>query len=389
MNILFVSPDQNPLNGTGWGATQRTNLLFEACTQLGHVDIVTFVNDVLSSRDDSSVIYSKSDSNSNHKEGRLLKFLRMLFPWNPNAMFPKNLHRTSVIQKIVQQKQYDLIVCRYIPSAMECGLLDYASQLVIDIDDNPLNVEQTAARTCRTMRNRLYHQYRSIVLGYVLRKIQKECLFTFYANPTEAIYKNSAYLPNIPFYNYDMAAADFSKTANRILFVGNMSYGPNSIGLLHFIEYVFPLVRKLVPDAEIHLVGGCNDNSFLMKCSAAEGVEYIGFVDDLEEEYSAARVVVAPIYGGAGTNIKVLEAMKMCRPCVTTSYGIRGFSDYFHHKQEIVITENDEQFAFAIVELLRNEGKNHDMSYRAQVAVTNHFSRDIFNDIVKRNLQKC
>ena len=159
--------------------------------------------------------------------------------------------------------------------------------------------------------------------------------------------------------------------------------------MLHFIEQVYPLVRGLVYDTELHLVGGCNDSSFLMKCCATEGVEYMGYVDDLEEEYNEARVVVAPIYGGAGTNIKVLEAMKMCRPCVTTSYGIRGFSDYFHNQQEIVIIENDKQFAFAIVELLRNEAKNHDMSYRAQVAVTNHFSREIFNDIVKRNLQKC
>lgn len=389
MNILFVSPDCNPLDGVGWGSVQRTNLLFEACTQLGHVDIVTFVNNVISSRKDCTVLYSKSDDEIQRKEGRLHKLLCMLSPWEPYVMFPKNPYRASVVRKYAHQKNYELIVCHYISSALECGLLDYASHLVIDVDDSPLDVERSASQTCRTMRNRLYHHYRSIVMGSVLRKIQKDCRFTFYANPTQAIYKNSAYLPNIPFYDYDMSVVDFSKTTNRILFVGNMSYGPNIIGVRHFIKHIFPFVREVVPDAELHLVGGCNDNSFLSECATTEGVKYMGFVDSLEKEYNEARVVIVPIYSGAGTNIKVLEAMKMFRPCVTTSYGVRGFLDYFHHQEDIFIAENNQQFAFSTVEMLRDEDKNHKMSCCAQIAVTNHFSRDVFYDIVKQNLIKC
>lgn len=388
MNILFISPNYNPLDGTGWGSVQRTNLLFEACTQLGHVDVISFVDNVVSSRTDCSILYAKSDNEIQHKEGRWQKLLRMFAPWNPYTMFPKNLHRAATIRKFVQQKSYDFIVCRYIPSAMECGLYDFAHKLVIDVDDNPLDVERTAARTSRTLRNRLYHRYRAMVIGLVLRKIQNQCYFTFFANPTQAIFKNSAYLPNIPFYNYDMKVVDFSKTTNRILFVGNMSYGPNSAGVLLFIKHVLPLIQKEIPNVEMHLVGGCNDETFLAQCKNADGVQYMGFVDSLEEEYSQARVVAVPIYGGAGTNIKVLEAMKMCRPCVTTKYGIRGFIDYFHHEQEILIADDEQQFAFSIVEMLSNETKNHDISHRAQEVVTAHFSRKAFNMIVKQNLYR-
>ncbi|MCQ2310655.1 MAG: glycosyltransferase family 4 protein [Paludibacteraceae bacterium] len=386
MNILFVSPSYNPLDGTGWGSVQRTNLLFEACTQLGHVDVITFVDNVVSSREDCSVLYAKSDNEIHYKEGRVQKLLRMFAPWNPYTMFPKNAHRVAIVRQFVQKKSYDLIVCRYIPSAMECGLFDFADKLVIDVDDNPSDVEKTAARTSRTLRNRLYHQYRAVVIGNVLSKIQNKCHFTFFANPAQAIFKNSAYLPNIPFYDYDMKVVDFSKTTNRILFVGNMSYGPNSAGVLHFIKYIFPLIQKEIPDAELHLVGGCNNESFLSQCRAIKGVQYMGFVDSLEDEYSQARVVAVPIYGGAGTNIKVLEAMKMCRPCVTTIYGVRGFLDYFQHEQDIFVADDDALFASAIIDMLRDETKNHSMSICANTAVTEHFSRESFNNIVKNNL---
>ena len=386
MKILFVSPSYNPLDGMGWGAVQRTNLLFEACTQLGHVDVITFVDNVVSSREDCSILHAKSDNEIQHKDGRWQKLLRMFAPWNPYTMFPKNPHRAAIIRQFIQKKSYDLIVCRYIPSAMECGLFDFADKLVIDVDDNPLDVERTAARTSRTLRNRLYHRYRAMVIGYTLRKIQNKCHFTFYANPTQAIFQNSAYLPNIPFYDYDMKVVDFSKTTNRILFVGNMSYGPNSAGVLHFIKHVFPLIQKEIPEAELHLVGGCNDESFLSQCRINKGVQYVGFVDSLESEYSQARVVAVPIYGGAGTNIKVLEAMKMNRPCVTTIYGVRGFLDYFHHGQGILVATDDTLFASAIIDMLRDETKNHSISRRAQAIVTAHFSHKAFDEIVKYNL---
>ena len=83
MNILFVSPSFNPLDGTGWGSTQRTNLLFAACLRLGLVDVISFVDGVVSTRENCSVIYSNSSPKNTTKEGRLIKFLRMLTPLNP------------------------------------------------------------------------------------------------------------------------------------------------------------------------------------------------------------------------------------------------------------------------------------------------------------------
>ena len=386
MNILFVSPSFNPLDGTGWGSTQRTNLLFEACAQLGHVDVISFVDGVISNREDCTVLYSSTAPKASQKEGRVMKFLRMLTPLIPYAMFPKNKACAEIIKGFIAQKHYDLIVCRYIPEAMMCGLLDFASKLVIDVDDNPCDVERTAARTSRTWRNRMYHRYRVIVIEKVVDKIQRACHFTFYANPMQATYINSTYLPNIPFYEYDLPLVKYAQTYPRLLFVGNMSYGPNAQGVDKFVETVLPLIRQQIPNVELHLVGGCNQQAYLDKWNQIDGVKYMGFVDDLQAEYMEARVVVVPIYGGAGTNIKVLEAMQMRRPCVTTTYGVRGFSEYFTNNKEIMIAEDDAAFASKIVALLNNEEQNHDIATKAYSAMKAHFSRKAFKEIVKDSL---
>ena len=131
-----------------------------------------------------------------------------------------------------------------------------------------------------------------------------------------------------------------------------------------------------------------NQQEYLDKWSKIEGVQYMGFVDDLQLEYLQAQVVVVPIYGGAGTNIKVLEAMQMRRPCVTTSYGVRGFSEYFEDNKEILIAENDTAFADNVVSLLKDEKKNHTIATNAYTAMTAHFSRKAFNEIVKNTFGK-
>ena len=386
MNILFVSPSFNPLDGTGWGSTQRTNLLFEACTQLGHVDVISFVDGVKSNRNDCTVLYSDSTPRIGQKEGRVMKFLRMLTPLNPYAMFPKNKRCAEIVKGFINKGNYDLIVCRYIPEAMMCGLLDYANLLVIDVDDNPCDVERTAARTSRTWRNRMYHRYRVAIIEKVVDKIQRACRFTFYANPVQAKFKNSAYLPNIPFYEYDLPLVKYVQTTPRLLFVGNMSYGPNAQGVDKFVENVFPLIRQQIPNVELHLVGGCNQQAYLDKWSEIKGVKYMGFVEDLKDEYREARIVVVPIYGGAGTNIKVLEAMQMRRPCVTTTYGVRGFCEYFADNKEILIAEDDAAFAEKVVALLNDEKQNHDIATKAYSAMKANFSRKAFNEIVKQSL---
>ena len=384
--ILFISPDSNPFSGKGWGAVQRTNLLFEAVSRLGNVDIISFQDGVESDRDNCHVLYSQSDQIWRASKNRIWLLLKTLFPITPYSLFPKNHFRANVVKSFVKKKDYDIIICRYFPSAMQCGLIDYPKKLVVDIDDAPSDVELIAAKTARSWRNRVYHYCRWRALGRCFKRLQSKCHITFYSNPEQAIYGNSVYLPNIPFYEDEIPAADFENTAPRIIFVGNLNFGPNIQGVDRFIDYVYPLVQNMIPNVEFHIVGKCSFNSFIDKWEHVEGVTYMGFVDDLKKEYSEARVVVVPIYEGAGTNIKILEAMKMKRPCVTTECGYRGFTGVIAPNVCLSVSRNDDEFAKHVVELLINKEQNHMVSERAHSVISDHFSRRRFFCVVERAL---
>ena len=80
--------------------------------------------------------------------------------------------------------------------------------------------------------------------------------------------------------------------------------------------------------------------------------------------------------------------MQMNRPCVTTIYGVRGFSDYFEDDCEILIAQDDATYAEKVIKLLQDQKLNHTIATKAYSSLKAHFSRDAFNRIVEQNLTK-
>lgn len=382
MNILFISPSVNPYNEKGYGSVQRTNLLLKACSKVGKVDVITFTNNAISNIEGVSTIYSKELITKGIKYTRLQSICALIFPWYVYFSFPKNKEASKVVEQAICAKEYDFIVIRYIPEAMKCGLLKFAEKLIIDVDDNPLDIAKFTAKTAIRLRKRVYHRLQIFGLNITLCKLIKKIRFAFYANPKQAIYKNSAYLPNIPFYEInDASVVKFAETKKSIFFIGNLCYGPNFSGIDHFITNIFPKIRKVVPEVTFNVGGACHETDKL-KWNAIPNVNVLGFVDDLLEEYRKSRVIVVPIYTGAGTNIKVLEGMQMMRPIVTTECGIRGFDDFLVEGKDFLLAHNDEEFVEYVVTLLQDEQLNQQISENAITILNNEFTQKKFYSIV-------
>lgn len=104
----------------------------------------------------------------------------------------------------------------------------------------------------------------------------------------------------------------------EILFVGSLNSMFNRQGLEWFLSEVWPLVRKETPKARLTVVGAGPS------LRAPPGVEQIGFVEDLEPFYGRCAFCIAPLLSGAGTRLKILEAMAWERPVVATRTGASG-----------------------------------------------------------------
>ncbi|MGX8712578.1 MAG: glycosyltransferase [bacterium] len=111
-------------------------------------------------------------------------------------------------------------------------------------------------------------------------------------------------------------AAPQSLPAYHILFTGNMSYAPNIDAARYLVRDVMPLVWEKEPKATLLLAGA--DPKGSVCALASPRVELHGSLPDIRTAYASARIFVAPMRIGSGLQNKLLEAMSMNLPCVTT-----------------------------------------------------------------------
>jgi glycosyltransferase involved in cell wall biosynthesis len=133
-----------------------------------------------------------------------------------------------------------------------------------------------------------------------------------------------------------------------ILFFGTMAYYPNVDAVLFFLREVMPLLRKSHPSVRLRIVGSLPPRA--VTGLAGPDVTITGYVEDVRPYLERANVVVAPLRIGGGTRLKILEAMAMARPVVSTSLGAEGLAAT--HGQEILIADSPEQFAAQVGRVL-------------------------------------
>ena len=141
----------------------------------------------------------------------------------------------------------------------------------------------------------------------------------------------------------------------RLCWIGNLTWDPNARGLTWFCERVWPQVREALPGATFEIAGSGlrTDRSGAPIAPAAwrvPGVTVLGFVGDLGPLYERAAAMAAPLLGGAGIRIKLLEAFSHGLPVVTTPDGAAGLP--IVNGQEAFVESAPDAFAARTIELL-------------------------------------
>lgn len=155
-----------------------------------------------------------------------------------------------------------------------------------------------------------------------------------------------------------------------IVFCGNMRYEPNVHASNYLVKRVMPLVWEEFPKATLLLAGAYPK----LKVSqlANDRVTVTGFVDDIRECYASARIFAAPMQTGSGLQNKLLEAMAMGLPCVTTS--IANDSLQATLDTEILVGDTAQEFATHIINLLRNDEQRNELAANGTVFVHKNYS---------------
>jgi glycosyltransferase involved in cell wall biosynthesis len=162
-------------------------------------------------------------------------------------------------------------------------------------------------------------------------------------------------------------------TEPNVLFLGTYNYRPNVVGAEHLVREVRPHLVRLRPEAHI-VIAGTNPEAIPCHAEHPEGVEFTGFVPDLDALYHRTRVVCCTVLAGGGTRIKVLEAASRGIPVVSTTVGAEGIP--LEEGSEILLRDDPRAMAEACARLLAD----HDLARRIGAAARRRvlalFSRD-------------
>jgi glycosyltransferase involved in cell wall biosynthesis len=153
-------------------------------------------------------------------------------------------------------------------------------------------------------------------------------------------------------------------------FVGNLGYFPNIKAAHYLVERIMPLLWKSNPDIKL-LLAGARPNRQLKKL-ASDRVTVSEWLPDIRVAYQSCKLFVAPLFDGAGQQNKILEAMAMGIPVITTDHVNEGIGA--PPSKVLLIANDPDEFALAILDLLQNNPKRMLLIDEGLKFVTNNFN---------------
>jgi len=159
-----------------------------------------------------------------------------------------------------------------------------------------------------------------------------------------------------------------------LVFTGKMDFRPNIDAVLWFGQHVLPLIQAHRSGTTFAVVGQ-RPHSRLDVLRDLPGVTITGYVDDVRPYIAGATLYVAPLRVGGGTRLKLMEAMAMGKPIISTSLGAEGFPVV--NGRELVLADEPRIFAQTILDLLKNPARRAELGRAGRAFAQANYSWDV------------
>lgn len=162
-----------------------------------------------------------------------------------------------------------------------------------------------------------------------------------------------------------------SDSTGPILFVGAARM-ENELAMKWFLKLVFPLVRHVVPEARVQIVGGMAKK---FKLWEEHGVDLIPYAPVLEPHFEEASCCIAPILAGGGVKVKIIEALAAKRSVIITTIGAEGIP--VEHLKNAWVADSPKAFAEGVCSILKNEKLRHKLEKNGRKLFDSEYSATI------------
>lgn len=159
---------------------------------------------------------------------------------------------------------------------------------------------------------------------------------------------------------------------HSLVFTGSMDWYPNVSGLRFFVREAWPLIKSKFPQARLYLAGKNPPREIMRWPKADSSIVVVANPDDVRPWMARSAVCVCPILEGGGTRLKILDAMAMAKPVVSTAIGCEGLRA--KHGENILVADTPQEFAEKVSQLLENEGFRRQLGCAGRELVEREYS---------------
>jgi glycosyltransferase involved in cell wall biosynthesis len=264
----------------------------------------------------------------------------------------------NVVEPLLRSGDYDLLLLDHLNSA-ECGRFAKRAGIDIPIVLREHNVESDlhlrAFPYLRSTKLRLEALPRIRRYRAIEGNLRRYCDLAIPVSNVDAARLASMnpgfpVEPVSPAVDMDHFRPCFDRrTRKELVFIGGLGWRPNEDAVRWFVRDVLDEVLVRHPDAHLTVIGD-EPPEWL---AAHRQVTAAGFVEDERELMAQARVVIVPIRFGSGVRIKILNALAMGKPVVSTRLGAEGIP--VQDGRSILLADEAATFADAVCSLLEDE----------------------------------
>ena len=300
--------------------------------------------------------------------------------WNSPADSSLIKYYPILIQLLKRQK-FDVIILENLATLNAVRIIrrfDKKVKIIYDAHNVDSNLEKAALNRNETS----YKQFKSILNRERNLKEMVNGIITCSENDKQRFEQlNSGKLvvevvPNgiaIPETRFDAGVK--KDQPEYILFCGTLCSIPNVEGLDWFCKSIWPLILQQFPNLKLLIIGGGKLPEKYRAIKATRNIEFTGSVQDVKKWYNYATISVVPLLTGSGTRLKILEAMAMGVPVVSTEIGAEGIC--YNNQIDIIIADEEKEFAEKVIQLLKNQKLRIEIAQHARELVKKQYDWNI------------
>jgi len=359
-----------------WGASIRVRELVRALSRRHRVTLLSYVmpwqyENVRAVREICESVHTVPAPwpNGADRAGRL-RSLASMAPFAVRRLTSPAMQRS--VDEHLADGDYDLI---QVEGSLMSGLdLSSAPATVLDEHNIEYELLERTAQVERAMSRRAFNLVEFLKMRKTERRAWRRydgCAMTSERELTEVTSavpgKAAAVVPN----GVDLVqfAPQRGAPTSGLVFTGLMSYRPNVDAMTYFVREILPLIHRSRPAETLTMVGwGITDE---IRALLGPRVLATSGVPDVRPYLAGAAAVVAPIRIGSGTRLKVLEALAMARPLVSTSLACEGLD--IVPGRHLLVADNPSLFAESVIRVLEDQALADRLGASGRQLIESHY----------------